>query len=226
MTCGVAFACLKDELDSTQAYLVDDDNLQLELSQFSCIPRYIVSCTPGLFSSLFVGYMEGQDPPGMLRWMHIHGIAVETLTFVAGSPWTEAALTALLSCCFMSNVPARLKSAQLTQMTDVSMNLLGWFQRVTALHLNSEPGLSARDLQPLQRLPHLTSLALEGGKHHSLDALEHLTRLFATDCQVGCVEDCACVTFLVNLVVQRSDSTQVASPLVSICSGWYVLTVS
>lgn len=33
----------------------------------------------------------------MLQWIQNHGVAVEMLV-VKGSPWTEAALTALLSC--------------------------------------------------------------------------------------------------------------------------------
>lgn len=155
----------------------------------------------------------------MLRWVQIHGVAVETIVACGGSPYTEATLSTLLSCCFTGNTTVSLKHAYCRDITDASISLLGWCCRITTIELQATLGKSQElDLQPLQRLPHLASLELESGKFSNMNTLSCLTSLSAADCQLEYYADCASVTSLVQLVLRSSQLKSFHTSGLAACS--------
>ena len=139
----------------------------------------------------------------MLKWIHKHGGAIETLVAQGGTriAASEAALTALLYNHTIRNT-ACVKAAYLCSISNASMTLLGCLTSVTKVVLRGHPAwpyytdfsldpLGAPhtdqrpvDLDPLQGLPALTSLALTQGSFHGLGALKHLTSVFVIESHV------------------------------------------
>ena len=141
----------------------------------------------------------------MLKWIHKHGPAVETLSARGGSLWSQAALTALQSSYVAHNMQACLTFACLTCATDALMILLGLISSITQINLDMAARVGARlDLTLLHELPHLKSLRLEDSNFEGLGNLQHLTRLWAKDCHIQCQTECAFVTSLVELYVTSS----------------------
>ena len=94
---------------------------------------------------------------------------------------------AMLSC---KRRPVCLKYVYLRHVTDASMSLLRMFCSVTTIQLEAETDDTGLNLDPLQRLPHLTSLETVDGRFYMLDCLKHLTTLIATESELNCAELC------------------------------------
>ena len=118
------------------------------------------------------------------------------------SPWSEAALTALLSCYAVHNSPACLVFANLSHVTDTSMHLLACFSSITHICLDGRVDHNGfLNLTPLQALPCLSKLNLDEGNFCGLGGLQHVTSISARDCEVIFQDKCAFVTSLVSLHV-------------------------
>ena len=157
----------------------------------------------------------------MLKWIHKHGGAIETIVTQGGIAASEAAFTALLCNHTVTNI-ACLKSAYLvSNITSASMTLLGCLTSVTKVDLRGKPyHASLRDcsLFPLQGLPDLSSLALAYGTFDGLGALAHLTSFFVSDSHTINNPDCAFATSLVSLVVRASTLAHFHAQGLSACS--------
>ena len=157
----------------------------------------------------------------MMRWIHIHGSAIETVVAVTGSPYTEAALSSLLSYYATNNTPARVQTLRL-YMSNSSVDLLPQFSSITRLSLSPEgyPDVdNAMSVTALQGLPSLDNLELYQGAFESLDCLQHLTCLIVRTGEVACQADCAFATSLVELYMHDSYMTQFHRDGITACTS-------
>lgn len=175
---------------------------------------------PSFVSTLLMGeYIDRRRLPGMLKWIDEHGAAVKTLVFRTGSPWSEAALTALLSCCVVHKLPACLTSAHLMDVTDGSISLLGCLTSLTQIRLDGRSASENLDLAPLQELPRLTTLSLANANCVSLSNLKHLTDFSAKVCRIWFQGNCAFVTALLKLSIDSTSLKQFHEVGISACSN-------
>lgn len=154
----------------------------------------------------------------MLKWIHKHGAAAETLVRGGYSPWSEAAQTALLACYVVHNTPALLTSAYLAGITDTTIDLLGNLSSIVRIEIDQQGRPAHLNLYPLRELLHLTSLRLDAGNFNGLGMLKYLTSLDTGSCQVDFSGPCAFTTSLVDLVVHSSEFMIFHAKGLSACS--------
>ena len=171
--------------------------------------RVLFESTPCLHSTVMIRHdMKSSDLPAMLKWLHEHGKAVETLVAQRCSPWLDMILGSLLSTSLYVGVHTYLTKAFLCNIAATTLEALCHFDRLATIALelahpdqgSDIPGPQV-DLDPLQGLPHLTSLLLAHGQFVHLETLSHLTSLAVVYSEVDCKEDCPFVTSLGRLVM-------------------------
>lgn len=147
--------------------------------------------------------LQSEDLCGMHEWIQQHGKFVNTLVATSGSPFLEAALTALhlCQCQLESPVLTAIYAGQGQELddhprllSDIALILLSPFTSLMSCQLDEGPDGPGFSLHPLQDLPCLTKLTLTGGNFESLDAASYLTYLSIDNSNAKCDLDCACVT--------------------------------
>lgn len=132
--------------------------------------------------------------PSLVKWLRCLQACVKQLVVENSSPWPEIVITAL-----QSPNPV-LEDLQLSSgVPDAAMFLLSTFQSVTTCTLQHAHTSGSLDLRPLSSLPLLTELNLVSGQFVGLEAAAHLTALSVNGADAVCMQDCSCVTSLVEL---------------------------
>lgn len=89
--------------------------------------------------------------------------------------------------------------------TQPELKQLTIFRALTSCHFTaSHAALRILDLKPLQGLPRLTSLKLDAGVYHNLDAASHLTQLQLEDALTNSIGHCNFVGSLRRLKMAKS----------------------
>ena len=170
----------------------------------------IIRQSPNLHAMLYI--------KDSFRGIHLHNLcayiardcsSVQKMVGMCGSPYVEAALTALLS---HEDGPSKLTTLDLSasvrkgfcQLYDTVLLLVTQFSSLTACALDVNSTLAngqqySFDLGALNALPHLAWLELSHGNFTSLQAASHLTYLSLMSCQVKCGADCGFASSLVVL---------------------------
>ena len=170
----------------------------------------IIRQTPSLHTMLYINdSITGSDLRSMCAYIAHHCSSVQKMSAICGSPYVEAALTALLS---HEDGPSKLATMDLNangdevfyELYDTVLLLVTQITSLTACALSVNSTLVdgqeySFDLGALKSLPHLTWLELSHGSFTSLEAASHLTHLSLFACNVNCGADCGFVSSLVEL---------------------------
>ena len=142
---------------------------------------------PGLHRSLLVcGPLPVQHLSNLLHWTHEHAGSIEVVVFSIESSDCQDAVLAALVAARTQLLSLCLRAQSLSGNV---LSLLPSFSSLTKCGFGSANG-DMLDLMPLQALPSLTNLCLQGaGLFTGLHLLPYLTSLMLDDTTVGRVED-------------------------------------
>ena len=207
---GFVFARLKPENREHEGYYGHHMQEFYQLPEVCKRFKHILRQSPDLHTMLFINdSFRSNDLQSVCAHIAHHRSSVQHVVARCGSPYVEAALTALLS---HEDGPSKLATLDLSanlekdvyQMYDTVLFLVTQFTTLTACTLrtntssaNAQP--HGFDLDALRALPHLAWLELSEGSFTSLQAASHLTYLSLRRCKVKCGVDCGFVSSLVEL---------------------------
>ena len=142
---------------------------------------------PLLNQSLLVcGPLPLQQLSTLLHWTHKHAGSIEKVVFARESSSCQDVVLAVLVA---ARTPVLSLSLWAPSLSGTVRSLLPSFSSLTRCGFNSARG-DVLDLMPLQALPSLTDLCLQGpGLFTGLHLLPHLTSLTLEDTVVGRVEN-------------------------------------
>lgn len=182
-----------------------------KLLQVCRVFRNIFTLYPHLHSSIRLRSGPAVcNLPELLHWIRRHSLTVRQYIH-DNSPWSEIILSALLS--HEAPVVKVVSSCSLG-----AIHLLAAFKTLTHCTLKNERQ-DWFSLKPLQALPSLNSLYLQGGDfvnerspaslYTDLDAAaKHLTYLRLHNCNVKCTSNLVCVTSLLELSLAGANLLQ------------------
>ena len=158
--------------------------------------------------------------PGLLAWVRRSNPSLTSLQLGCAETSVVTAVLATLAC---ANTPLTMLEADLSDIPRAfPLQLISAFRLLTGCSLMTR---CRQDLTPLQQLPHLTDLLLQGAFCH-LDKLAHLTQLRLYDCiDMKCTTDCEFVSVLEELSLVLTNLQGLHEQGLSACCGLKRLTV-
>ena len=216
-------------------------NFDQEVQHFHALPcvcklfQSIFDDQPDLYSALSLGeHLDCKHLSGLYHWAQKHGHSVEHLLALSGSPYLEAALTALQSNK-SQHEPARLTTLciahtrfsdyELRPVSDAAVVLLTPFTSLVSFTLDAGGNAQSPcfNLYALQGLPLLSRLSLTGGTYQEIEAAEHLTHLSIHNSHADCFEECKCVSSLIELSLTDAGLQNLHAQGICACSRLQVL---
>ena len=160
--------------------------------------------------SLFKDY-TGESLGSLLAWLQRHKDSLHSLETTCSA----ASLDAILEACASSSSPLKL--------VDVGNVGYATLQSVTSFRLLTSCALTIAgpilDILPLQELPYLTKLLLQGGKFVNFQALLHLTSLKLLGARVEASSDSPCASKLSSLELHQASIALFHHRGLSACLG-------
>ena len=152
---------------------------------------------------------EGESLCSLLAWLNHHTDSLQSLETTCGGASLDLILRAVAPC------PLKL--------VDIGNVGHATLQSVTNCHLLTSCAITIDvpilDILPLQELPHLTNLFLQGGKFVNFQALMHLTSLYLLGARVESSSDSPCASKLSSLELHQASVAQLHHCGLSACQG-------
>ena len=144
-------------------------------------------------------FISDLELPSLLAWLRRSKPALTSLQVGTSEGSVLMAVLATLAC---ADTPLTMLEAEFSKAhRKMSLEMVSAFRLLTGCALTT---VFEKDLTPLQQLPHLTHLFLNG-RFSQLDKLAHLTQLCLYRCNVRCTADCDFVSVLEELSSVSSD---------------------
>ena len=153
--------------------------------------------------------IEGESVCSLLAWLNHHKDSLQSLETTCGGASLDLILGAVAPC------PLKL--------IDIGNVGHATLQSVTSCRLLTSCAITISvpilDILPLQGLPHLTNLFLQGGKFVNFQALLHLTNLYLLGTRVESSSDSPCASKLSSLELHQGSVAQLHHCGLSACQG-------
>ena len=152
---------------------------------------------------------EGEALCSLLAWLHCHRDSLQSLETTCGGASLEVILGAVAAC--------PLKLIDVGNLEDATLQSVISCRLLTSCAITID--VPILDIMPLQGLPHLTNLLLQGGRFVNFQVLVHLTSLYLLGARVESASDSPCASKLSNLELHRASIAQFHHCGLSACQG-------
>lgn len=152
---------------------------------------------------------EGESLCSLLSWLNRHKDSLQSLETTCGGPSLNLVLGAVASC--------PLKLIDISNVGYATLQSVASCRLLTSCAITID--VPILDVVPLQGLPHLTNLVLQGGKFVNFQALVHLTSLYLLGARVESSSDSPCASRLSNLELHHASIAQFHHRGLSACQG-------
>ena len=152
---------------------------------------------------------EGESLCSLLLWLSRHKDSLQSLETTCGDASLDLILGAVASC--------PLKLIDVGNVGDATLQSVTSCRLLTSCAITID--VPILDILPLQGLPHLTNLLLQGGKFVNFQALVHLTSLYLLGARVESSSDSPCASRLSSLELHQASIAQFHHCGLSACQG-------
>ena len=152
---------------------------------------------------------EGEALCSLLAWLHCHRDSLQSLETTCGGASLDLILGAVAAC--------PLKLIDVGNVEDATLQSVISCRLLTSCAITID--VPILDIMPLQGLPRLTNLLLQGGRFVNFQVLVHLTSLYLLGARVESASDSPCASKLSNLELHHASIAQFHHCGLSACQG-------